>query len=164
MNDETFTNIVEQTKSIVLSAIEKYLDKNNSHAIDDVVQETYFRAYKSLIKLQFKAESQTSTWLYTIAKNESLRMNQKVRRDNLKKEKAKSNFLELDNKHEELAELSNIKEVVDSLPIKYQNVLSLYIEGYKEKDIAKALFIPLGTVKSRFFKAKLLLKKLLQKE
>jgi RNA polymerase sigma-70 factor (ECF subfamily) len=51
MTNSDFTEIVNSTKSIVLSAIEKNLAERFFHSIDDVVQETYLRAYKALVKL-----------------------------------------------------------------------------------------------------------------
>ncbi len=93
MNDKIFTSIVEQTKGIVLSAIKKYLFERYYHAIDDVVQETYLRAYKSLMNNKFQGRSKTGTWLYIIAKNESLRMNHKLQREEKKKEKIKSDVI-----------------------------------------------------------------------
>jgi hypothetical protein len=57
MNEREFAKIVAETKGIVLSAIEKHLDFRFSHAIDDVVQESYLRAKKSLVKGAFTEES-----------------------------------------------------------------------------------------------------------
>nr|WP_231293371.1 sigma factor [Leptospira sp. serovar Kenya] len=87
MTESEFTEIVSSTREIVLSAIEKNLAERFSYAIDDVAQETYFRAYKALKKDQFRQESKLSTWLYTIARNESLRMNDKLRKEEERAEK-----------------------------------------------------------------------------
>ena len=84
--EHDFAEIVERTKGVVLSAISKTLDAEFSSHIDDVVQETYLRAYKSLQKEQFKNNSSIETWLYTIARNESLRMNEKLVRERQKSE------------------------------------------------------------------------------
>jgi RNA polymerase sigma-70 factor (ECF subfamily) len=63
MTEAEFTEIVESTKRVVLSAIEKNLYPRFLHAIDDVVQETYLRAYKSLQKKQFEGRSALPTSL-----------------------------------------------------------------------------------------------------
>jgi len=49
MEEREFSEIVEKTKKIVLSTIRKYIFSENWEAIDDVVQENYLRAYKSLV-------------------------------------------------------------------------------------------------------------------
>lgn len=87
MTESEFAEIVNSTRNTVLSAIEKNLAERFYYAIDDVAQETYFRAYKALKKNQFRQESKLSTWLYTIARNESLRMNDKLRKEEARAEK-----------------------------------------------------------------------------
>ena len=87
MDDKEFAGIVNSTKPIVLSAIKKYVAAQYFHSIDDVVQETYLRAYKSLIKNSFRGESSMETWLYAIARNESLRMMKKINREEIKLKK-----------------------------------------------------------------------------
>src|SRR6185295_731328 len=87
MTEEEFSTIVDNTKAIVLSAVEKNLFARFYHAIDDVVQETYLRGFRGLQKKQFEGRSALSTWLYAIARNESLRMNEKLMREERKTEK-----------------------------------------------------------------------------
>lgn len=52
-----------------------------------------------------------------------------------------------------------LKDLLAMLPWKYKSVLSLVGEGYKEQQIAEKLSIPEGTVKSRAFRGKQILKK-----
>ena len=80
VSEEQFAAIVNETKGIVLAAVRSHLFEHYAHAIDDVVQETYLRAYKSLVKDKFQNKSKISTWLYAIARNESLRMNGKLKK------------------------------------------------------------------------------------
>ncbi|KPA30808.1 putative terminase, ATPase subunit, gpP-like protein [Leptospira interrogans] len=51
MTESEFAEIVNSTRNTVLSAIEKNLAERFYYAIDDVAQETYFRAYKALKKI-----------------------------------------------------------------------------------------------------------------
>ena len=84
MTEQEFIKIVDETQGLVLSAIEKNLPERFYHAIDDIAQETYFRAYKSLKKNKFKGKSTVQTWVYTIARNETLRMYKKLDREEKK--------------------------------------------------------------------------------
>lgn len=161
MTNEEFAEIINETKAIVLSSVEKHLAY--SEAVDDVVQETYFRAYNSLVKKKFREESKLSTWLYAIAKNESLRMNKKLEKEEKKQKKWK------DSIHKDVTQTLygdslDIENWLKKLPEKYSEVLSLVIRGYSEKEISKELSIPKGTVKSRLFRAKEQLQQILNKE
>ena len=87
MNTEAFASIVEETKGVVLKAVRSNLFYEYYYALDDVVQETYIRAYRSLVKNKFKEESKLSSWLFTIARNESIRMNEKLKAGERRREK-----------------------------------------------------------------------------
>lgn len=152
MNEREFADIVGRTKKVVLSAIEKNLASRFYHSIDDVVQETYIRAYGSLTKGKFRGESSLGTWLYSIARNESLRMNEKLMREERKKKK----LIEAGNYSEDKADenLAILQDNITRLPEKYGSVLSLVSLGYSLNQISEKLGINLGTVKSRISRGK----------
>lgn len=163
MTESEFTEIVSSTREIVLSAIEKNLAERFSYAIDDVAQETYFRAYKALKKDQFRQESKLSTWLYTIARNESLRMNDKLRKE--------EDFLISHTDLNENSKRLNSQEMIGTLrallvkiPDKYRKVLEFYLAGYSESQIAETMGVKPGTVKSRAFRGKEMIKRVGIKE
>ncbi len=162
MKSSEFAEIISSTKSIVLGSIRKNLFPEHVDFIDDVVQETYLRAFKALSKNQFRGDSEISTWLYQIARNESLRLNQKLKRKIIKEEKLKLHLTE--NSYEVIpAEnenlFSTIYNLLNKLPFIYKSVIEKQLAGKSEKQIALELNISKGTVKSRVFRAKELLKK-----
>jgi len=173
MEQEAFASIVEETKGFVLKAIKKSLFSEYYYAVDDVVQETYIRAYRSLAKNRFKEKSKMSSWLYTIARNESIRMNRKLKAGERRREK----YVEKNIEYLDSVENSNIEEkierddlleklngAVEKLPEKYGRVIDLYMKGFNEKQIARFLSISRGTVKSRVHRAKEKLKEMLSEE
>jgi len=173
MDQEAFASIVEETKSIVLKAIRKSLFSEYYYAIDDVVQETYIRAYRSLVKNKFKGQSKLSSWLFTIARNESIRMNRKLKSGERRREKYVEKNLEYlndseENNIEEKMErndlIEKLNEAVKKLPDKYEEVIDLYIKGFNEKQIAGFLSISKGTVKSRVHRGKKKLKEIFNGE
>ncbi len=176
MTESEFTEIVSSTREIVLSAIEKNLAERFSYAIDDVAQETYFRAYKALKKDQFRQESKLSTWLYTIARNESLRMNDKLRKEEeraekLTKSKKEEDFLISHTDLNENSKRLNSQEMIGTLrallvkiPDKYRKVIEFYLAGYSESQIAETMGVKPGTVKSRAFRGKEMIKRVGIKE
>lgn len=173
MTESEFTEIVGSTRDVVLSAIEKNLAERFSYAIDDVAQETYFRAYKALKKDQFRKESKLSTWLYAIARNESLRMNDKLRREEERAEKfarskkeedfitvnstVNGNLRDSETNHQEV--IGMLRSILVKIPEKYRRVLEFYLAGYSEKQIAETMGVKPGTVKSRAARGKEMMKR-----
>lgn len=164
MNEKEFASIVSQTKNVVLSAIAKHLSERFYHAIDDVAQETYLRAYKSLIKGKFRGDSAIGTWLYRIAVNESLRMNKKLKREEDKQKKSKAAFESEINFSDEgmEEEMTAVKNAIPVLPEKYREVLSLVFEGRSINEISLQLKIMPGTVKSRTSRGREMLQKIIR--
>ena len=159
MNEREFEEVVKNTKKTVLSAIGKNMTPRFYHAIDDVAQETYIRAYKALEKNSFKGDSSIETWLYTIARNESIRMNKKLLREEEKSKKVLTAFNEINKMESEeylpdSEDTEYIHEHISLLPEKYRDVLTLSSKGFNINDISQKLSIPLGTVKSRSSRAK----------
>lgn len=160
MTEVEFAAIVGRTKMIVLSAVRKHLAARFSYAIDDVAQETYLRGYRHLASGWFRNKSSIASWLYAIARNESLRMNKKLMREEEKTEKAAQQLNE--NPHEDLlrGNTENLDILIGGLPEKYRNVMTLKIRGKTENEIARQLGINAGTVKSRFARGKEMLQKI----
>jgi len=159
MNEKEFAEVVKNTKRTVLSAIGKNMAPRFYHAIDDVAQETYIRAYRALEKNSFKGDSSIETWLYTIAKNESIRMNKKLLRLEEKSKKALAAFNEMNRMENEdyspdSENMEYIHEHISLLPEKYRDILTLSSKGFNINDISQRLGIPLGTVKSRSSRGK----------
>ncbi len=163
MTETEFTEIVEATKGTVLSAVERHLFTRFYHAIDDVVQETYIRAYRNLSSGKFRGDSTVHSWLYTIARNESLRMNRKLSREEEKFTKS----LEHSATGKGTADIDFdetiyvLHESIAKLPDTYRTVLELAARGFSEKEIALKLSLKQGTVKSRASRGREMLQKLL---
>ncbi len=162
MNASEFTAIVHETKDVVLRAVQKHLAAQFYEAIDDVVQETYLRAYKSLAAGKFEGRSTLDSWLYRIAANESKRMNGKLLQEQKKIQKL-SRSTTAYSPAIDCEELS-LMPVIEMLPDKYKDVVKLKAQGNNEWEIATKLNIPKGTVKSRLSRGKDLLLRLLQEE
>lgn len=144
-----------------------------SDGLDDLVQDVFLRAWKGLGK--FRQSAQFSTWLYRIAFNVA-----SDRRKALAKMRSRNVAVE-DDQLENLAD-DALSRVVDSqegltkmhyqdlmqrglakLSEDHRSVLVLHdLEELPQKDIAKILSIPVGTVKSRLFHARSAIRKFLE--
>lgn len=162
--DIEFSEIIKTTKPVVLGAVKKYLAARFYSAIDDVVQETYLRSYRALTKGKFRNDSKIETWIYTIARNESLRMNSKLQREEIKSLKIysslkhKEELISADTDRHDTIEY--LMSLIKKLPHKYRSVLEMSALGHSEEEIAKTLNIKKGTVKSRAFRGRSLIFKL----
>jgi RNA polymerase sigma-70 factor (ECF subfamily) len=145
---------------MVFKAIRTTLLPQHVEALDDVVQETYLRAFSKLH--QFRNDSKFSTWIYTIARNESLRMNQKLSKRKFHEKVLDAQLVA------PVSQLSSLRVVNDELlknmPIDFLKVYQSAVSGLSMSEIANELGLPTGTVKSRLSRAREWLQRTLQNE
>lgn len=138
--------------------------KNDGEA-EDVIQETYLRAYSNL--QQFAGEAKFSTWLTRITVHECLA---RIRRNRLLMvgdhphlEDRMAQIESRSNPEEELTQrqLGDVLEsVIDTLPAKYRIVFALReLQELSTEETARCLQISEEAVKSRLFRARSLLRK-----
>ena len=143
---------------------------------EDAVQEAYLRAYRALDS--FRGESKLSTWLVRIAANEALMRRRRdvrsaeviavdaaVAPDELASDTIMPN--PADPERDTLrAEMRKILEArIDALPESYRAVFVLRaLEELSVEETAAALEIPEATVRTRFFRARALLREALARE
>ena len=131
----------------------------------DMTQETFIKAYNSLGS--FRGDSKFSVWLYRIANNvclDFLRSRSRKPTVLLSVEDDEGEETQLDVADESqspelLLERGLTRDAVrrglDTLPPDYKQILLLReIQGLSYEEIALALGIDLGTVKSRIFRAR----------
>ena len=132
---------------------------------DDIAQEAFIRAYFGLSKFKFK--SSFGTWLYRITINlvkDHLRKKEKMPR--LSIEQVKENPFDQEDeilkREDEKAQDERrvfVHRFIRTLPEKYQVILTLRdIHEFSYGDIAKILKISPGTVDSRLYRARRMLR------
>ena len=147
------------------------LTLNDSYA-EDLVQETYMKAIKSID--HYKKGTNAKAWLFTILKNAYINEYRKksaqpnrVDFENIVGVKDNENLLSSGSNDlsKELFDSKMGDEVtiaINSLPIDFRAIIILSdIEGFTYEEISKIIDIPLGTVRSRLFRARNMLKELL---
>lgn len=131
----------------------------NEHEAEDAAQEVFVRAYCHLKK--FRGDSNFFTWLYRIAKNVVYTQARKAgRRREIyrlahRQQALRGTALPLPDSSAERGEmLERVHAGLRSLDFRLQEVLVLHgIEGLDNAEVAQVLNVPLGTVKSRLFRA-----------
>jgi RNA polymerase sigma-70 factor (ECF subfamily) len=137
--------------------------------VDDIAQETFIRAYRALH--QFRGDAQFYTWLYRIAINTAKKFLIDLKRDPVVTESAirpadegdetsaAGNEPMSDETPESLLAAQEIAQAVnaamEALPEDLRQAVTLReIEGLSYEEIASAMDCPIGTVRSRIFRAR----------
>lgn len=140
---------------------------------DDLTQETFLRAFKAWDS--FRPGSDCRKWLFTICRNIYLRDRQRAERfvetddaDGELKATREMYFLAREQGCKDLFERIDLAPALDeglrSLQPEYREVVVLIdIEDCSYADAAAALNVPIGTVRSRLFRARRLLQQTLMK-
>ncbi len=134
--------------------------------IEDVAQEAFIKAYRALP--QFRGDSAFYTWLYRIAINTArnwLATNKRHSTQSFAQENAEGEtFDESDNltdnstPESELASrqiAQTVNQAIEDLPEALRNAIVMReIDGMSYEDIAQSMNCPIGTVRSRIFRAR----------
>jgi len=131
---------------------------------EDVVQEVFIQIYKSINK--FKGASSLYTWIYRIAVNRCRDIYRK-RNDYAPIDEDFDMVSDVDIEYEvvEGAEREKIKRIVSSMQPIYREVITLfYFEDLSIKEICDIFGESEGTVKSKLYRARNILKEALVRE
>jgi len=136
--------------------------------VEDIAQETFIRAYRALA--QFRGEAQFYTWLYRIAINTAKKALMDLKRNPTVSENAyKSddddetsrveNELTSSETPEAVLASKEIAQIINAamqeLPEELREAITLReIEGLSYEEISEAMNCPIGTVRSRIFRAR----------
>nr|WP_223793704.1 RNA polymerase sigma factor RpoE [Marinobacter sp. F4216] len=157
-----FDLLVLKYQSRVASIISRYV--YDSQEVMDLTQETFVKAYRALDR--FRGDSAFYTWLYRIAVNTAKNfLESRGRRPQGSADVAEAETFEdgqrlrdvasperLLQRQELQAELQN---AIEHLPEELRSAFLLReYEGLSYEDIARILECPIGTVRSRIFRAR----------
>ena len=134
--------------------------------VEDMAQEAFIKAYRALP--QFRGDSAFYTWLYRIAINTARNWQASSQRrpmsSSIVSNEDDETFDQIDNltdistPESVLASrqvISTVNEAIDALPEELRTAIVLReIEGMSYEDIAQAMGCPIGTVRSRIFRAR----------
>ncbi len=128
---------------------------SDSERADDLLQETFLKALT--YREKFAQNTNFKAWIYTIMKNTFIN-------DYRRNVKTKNTF---DGSGSDLHLLyskdvvdpgpdsqfssKEINKTIDELEDEYRIPFTMFLDGFKYKEIAEELDLPLGTVKSRIF-------------
>ena len=122
---------------------------------NDLLQETSLKALDNEEK--FTPDTNFKGWMYTIMRNLIINNYRKAVRDQSYVDQTDNLFylnqsIDLaDESTESSHDLKEIRRIVNALPKEYRIPFAMYVSGFKYREIADKLGLPLGTVKSRIY-------------
>lgn len=141
----------------------------DTNLVEDIAQETFIRAYRALH--QFRGDAQFYTWLYRIAVNTAKRFLLTLKNDPAVFHSSLQSSDEDDETFQRRSEPSTdetpesvlaakeigqaVNAALEALPDDLKQALTLReIDGLSYEEIADVMNCPLGTVRSRIFRAR----------
>lgn len=122
---------------------------------NDLLQETSLKALDNEDK--YTAETNFKGWIYTIMRNIFINNYRKALRDQTDVDQTDNQFylnqnIDIEGDSTEGSyDLKEMRRIVNALPKEYRIPFSMYVSGFKYREIADKLGLPLGTVKSRIY-------------
>lgn len=160
---KAFDILVQKYQQKIVKLISRYV--RDQDEVYDVAQETFIKAYRALAR--FRGDSAFYTWLYRIAintaKNYLVAQSRRPPDTDIDAEDAAqydpdSKLRETDLP-EQLVHRDEVErviyEAIDALPEDLRTAITLReMEGLSYEEIAQAMECPIGTVRSRIFRAR----------
>ena len=160
---KAFDALVVKYQGRILNLISRFV--HNPHDAGDVAQEAFLKAYRALPK--FRGDSAFYTWLYRIAVNTAknflasgMRQPFDTAADFDEMEQIEqSNTLKDQTTPERLLLTRELQEAIitaiEALPVDLRSAITLReLDGLSYEEIASVMECPVGTVRSRIFRAR----------
>ena len=163
-DNQAFDELVLKYQHRLVKLVGRYVRDPNE--VFDIVQDTFIKAYRALS--HFRGESAFYTWLYRIAintaKNHAMEKGRRppdhdiditdaeaiiTNRPNLKEYNSPERMLICDEIE------ARVIDAMDHLPEDLRTTIILReMEGFSYEDISEVMHCPIGTVRSRIFRAR----------
>ena len=164
--DETaFRELVDQYTGLVFALIARSVP--DRARAEELAQDVFLKVYKGL--QYFRGESKLSTWIYRIVIN--VLTQERPRGTTISIDDAGTGdrppmqIAADDRSFGNLLLKDRLQKAIERLPVQYQVLVNgHYLKGMRYEDLAEALNLPLGTVKTHLHRAKRQLRVLLETE
>jgi RNA polymerase sigma-70 factor (ECF subfamily) len=163
-DERAFRELVDRYKDLVFGVIARSGVQRSR--IEDLAQEVFLKIYRGLP--YFRGEARLTTWIYRIVLNllsleaQKRRASREVALDSdLPSHEPRSH----DRSPGDLELRDRLEKAMARLPPNYRLLIgSHYLKDVKYEDLAEALGMPVGTVKTHLHRAKKQLRELLETE
>jgi RNA polymerase sigma-70 factor (ECF subfamily) len=165
--DETaFRELVDQYKGLVFALTARSVP--NQARAEELAQDIFLKIHRGLP--YFRGEARLSTWIYRIAVNVLTQERPDLAAASLDETRPGDSEPRLkpaahDRAFGDLALKDRLDKAIQRLPVNYQVLVNgHYLKGLQYDELAEALNLPMGTVKTHLHRAKRQLRHLLETE
>jgi RNA polymerase sigma-70 factor (ECF subfamily) len=163
--ETAFRELVDQYKGLVFGLISRSV--TDRAEAEDLAQDVFLRIHRGLP--YFRGESKLTTWIYRIVINllsqrrpalATISLDQDNERDGPRLDPGGP-----DRSFGDLVLRDRLDRAIQQLPVPYQVLINgHYLKDMKYEDLADALGLPMGTVKTHLHRAKKRLRRILEAE
>jgi RNA polymerase sigma-70 factor, ECF subfamily len=162
--ESAFQELVDGYKALVFGLIARTV-QDRSRA-EDLAQDVFLRVHRGLP--YFRGEARLSTWIYRIVANvcaqDQARPGATVSLDD-ERTAAVAMPAARDRQFQDVELRDRLEKAIARLPPNYRLLVAAhYLRGVQYEELAEALDLPLGTVKTQLHRAKQQLRRLLETE
>jgi RNA polymerase sigma-70 factor (ECF subfamily) len=163
-DEVAFRELVDQYKGLVFALIARSI--SNRARAEELSQEVFLKVHKGLP--YFRGESKLSTWIYRIVINVLSQERPDLATASLDDDSDNRPRYEPasdDRAFGDMVMKDRLQKAIERLPVAYQVLVNgHYLKGLRYEDLAAALDMPMGTVKTHLHRAKRQLRHLLETE
>src|SRR5262245_3433971 len=159
-DEGAFQELVDRYKDLVFALIARTVQDRSK--AEDLAQDVFLRVHRGLP--YFRGEARLSTWIYRIVANlctqDHGRPGAIVSLDDKQSRVTPST---IDRQFDDLELKDRLEKAIARLPANHRLLIAAhYLQGVRYEDLAEALELPLGTVKTQLHRAKQQLRRLLE--
>jgi len=160
-DEGAFQELVEQYKDLVFAIIGRTV-QDRSRA-EDLAQDVFLRIHRGLP--YFRGEARLSTWIYRIVANVVVQDHGRPWTTTTADDRPRNDTGSMDRRFSDLELRDRLEKAIERLPANYRLLIAAhYLHGVQYEDLAEALQLPLGTLKTQLYRAKQQLRRLLENE
>lgn len=150
-DERAFESIVRMNIDAVYGHALRFF--GDAHAAEDATQEVFVKVFRSLDA--FDGRSALSTWMYRITRNVCLDMVRSGRHRPVPVDPVTLDVSSVRDFADDVVESRTVEAAIRSLPPEEREALgAVTLFGLSYEDAASTLGVPVGTVKSRVFRAR----------
>jgi len=159
-DESAFQELVDRYKGLVFALIARTV-QDRSRA-EDLAQDVFLRVHRGLP--YFRGEARLSTWIYRIVANVCVQDVSRPPTVSLDDERAAPAVPSAaDRQFGDFELRDRLEKAIARLPANYRLLIAAhYLDGVQYEDLAAALALPLGTVKTQLYRAKQQLRRMLE--
>jgi RNA polymerase sigma-70 factor (ECF subfamily) len=165
-DEAAFRELVDQYKGLVFALIARSVP--NRGRAEELAQDVFLKVHKGLP--YFRGEAKLSTWIYRIVVNALSQERPELATASLDEvsegeDRPRLQPAAQDRAFGDLLLKDRLQKAIERLPVPHQVLVNgHYLKGLRYEELAAALDLPMGTVKTHLHRAKRRLRPLLETE